>query len=238
MYHLSVLNSEPRHIFLERSFGFNSPGAIKSASIQCRRTSPCHPKKCIRRNIFLLPKTAQSQFDGVAVSGPKLNPAKAMRGSEVKYGRYSIRRLSSTPSWERATHFSTTQQTQSSISTTEILLVRMIFCGHNIEFSCPAASGQHCMELPDCIQRSIRPFRGQLQRFVMTTIRVMACTERASLNALATKATESITFRFSTASLATSSWKGALASTAEAQSSLRASNAGGLPHAITEKCIR
>jgi hypothetical protein len=36
----------------------------------------------------------------------------------------------------------------------------------NIEFSCPAASTQHRMELPGCIHRSRRPLRGQLQRFV------------------------------------------------------------------------
>src|SRR5208337_1992184 len=38
----------------------------------------------------------------------------------------------------------------------------------NIEFSCPAASAQHCMELPDCIRRSRRRLRGQLQRLVRT----------------------------------------------------------------------
>jgi len=38
---------------------------------------------------------------------------------------------------------------------------------HNIEFSCPAVSAQHRVELPNCIHRSIRPLRGQLQRFVM-----------------------------------------------------------------------
>jgi hypothetical protein len=70
---------------------------------------------------------------------PRTNPAKAVRGSEVRYGRHPTRRLSSTPSWERATHLSTTQQTPSSKPTTAILLVRMMFCGHNIEFSCPAA---------------------------------------------------------------------------------------------------
>src|SRR5208283_1546705 len=37
---------------------------------------------------------------------------------------------------------------------------------HNIEFSCPAASTQHNMELPDRTRPSRRPFRGQLQRFV------------------------------------------------------------------------
>ena len=37
---------------------------------------------------------------------------------------------------------------------------------HNIEFSCPAASIQHCTELPGCNHRSRRPHRGQLQRFV------------------------------------------------------------------------
>ena len=41
------------------------------------------------------------------------------------------------------------------------------FCGHNIEFSCPAESTQNHMELPGCIHPGRRPFRGQLQRFVM-----------------------------------------------------------------------
>jgi len=46
---------------------------------------------------------------------------------------------------------------------------------HNIEFSCPAALAQPRMELPRSIQRSRRPLRGQLQRQVMITIRVVAC---------------------------------------------------------------
>jgi hypothetical protein len=37
---------------------------------------------------------------------------------------------------------------------------------HNIEFSCPAASTQRCIELPGCSHLSRRPLRGQLQRFV------------------------------------------------------------------------
>ena len=32
--------------------------------------------------------------------------------------------------------------------------------GHNIEFSCPAASTQRYLELPDCIFRSRRPLKG------------------------------------------------------------------------------
>ena|SRR5271157_268375 len=40
---------------------------------------------------------------------------------------------------------------------------------HNIEFSCPAASAHHHIELPSRIRRSKRPPRGQLQRFVMFT---------------------------------------------------------------------
>src|SRR5208337_3698251 len=39
----------------------------------------------------------------------------------------------------------------------------------NIEFSCPAASTQNSMELRDCIHGPRRPFRGQLQRFVIHT---------------------------------------------------------------------
>ena len=46
-------------------------------------------------------------------------------------------------------------------------LFRQTYCGHNIEFSCPAASKRHYMELPGCIHRSTRPHRGQLQRFVL-----------------------------------------------------------------------
>jgi len=41
-----------------------------------------------------------------------------------------------------------------------------ILNGSNIEFSCPAASAQHRIELPGCIRSSRRPPRGQLQRFV------------------------------------------------------------------------
>ena len=37
----------------------------------------------------------------------------------------------------------------------------------NIEFSCPAASTKHSMELRGCIHPSRRPLRGQLQRFVI-----------------------------------------------------------------------
>ena len=47
-----------------------------------------------------------------------------------------------------------------------IAAAEAIFSEPNIEFSCPAASTQHYMELPGCIHRSIRPLRGQLQRFV------------------------------------------------------------------------
>ena len=43
--------------------------------------------------------------------------------------------------------------------------------------------------IQNCIYRPKRPFRGQLQRFVMTTIRVMAWPVRAKLTAHATKAT-------------------------------------------------
>jgi hypothetical protein len=44
----------------------------------------------------------------------------------------------------------------------------------NIEFSCPAASAQSYMELPDRIHRFRRPHRGQLQRFVRLQL-VHAC---------------------------------------------------------------
>src|SRR5271169_2585678 len=37
---------------------------------------------------------------------------------------------------------------------------------HNIEFSCPAASNQRHVVLPDCVHRFTRPLRGQLQRLV------------------------------------------------------------------------
>ena len=138
----------------ERRSGFNSQDAIKSASIQFRRTSPCHPIEV--HTVKHLPSSLNASFPIRWRGGiwPKSNPAKASRGSEVKYGRHPTRRLSSTPSWERATHLSTMQQTPSSIPATEILLVRMMFCGHNIEFSCPAASTPHYMELPGCIRRS------------------------------------------------------------------------------------
>jgi len=72
----------------------------------------------------------------------------------------------------------------------------------------------------------------------MTTIRVMACSERASLNAHATKATTGLTSPPFTASLVTAFLKGAESSTAGTQSNQRASNAGGLPHAITENNLK
>src|SRR5271157_3062257 len=59
----------------------------------------------------------------------------------------------------------------------------------NIEFSCPAASTKHYLASRGCIHRSKQHIRGQLQRLVMNTIRVMARPERAHLTAHATKAT-------------------------------------------------
>src|SRR5271157_3693851 len=59
----------------------------------------------------------------------------------------------------------------------------------NIEFSCPAASTKHYLASRGCIHRSKQHIRGQLQRLVMNTIRVMARPERAHLTARATKAT-------------------------------------------------
>ena len=108
----------------------------------------------------------------------------------------------------------------------------------NIEFSCRPESDDHTTlrRIAFCLNK-LHP-GGQLQRFVMTTIRVMACTERASLKALATKATGSFTFRFSTASLATALWKEATTRQSGAQSSLRASNSGGRRYAITENSSR
>ena len=55
-YALSLFNSEPRHIFMERRSGFNGRGAIKSASLQFRRTSPCHPIEVHTVKHLLLPK--------------------------------------------------------------------------------------------------------------------------------------------------------------------------------------
>ena len=60
---------------------------------------------------------------------------------------------------------------------------------HNMEFSCPAASTKRSMEFPGCIHCSRQALRGQLQRFVMTTIRVMARPQRAKPSAHATRAT-------------------------------------------------
>src|SRR5208283_3079237 len=87
---------------------------------------------------------------------------------------------------------------------------------HNIEFSCPAASTQNQMALPGYVRRSRRPLRGQLQRLVMNTIRVMARPERAYLTAHATKATP---------------WQKlfAIRLRAVAGLQLRASNSGELP---------
>jgi hypothetical protein len=70
----------------------------------------------------------------------------------------------------------------------------------NIEFSCPAASTQNYLELPSRIHRSTRPHRGQLQRQVMNTIRVMARPERADLTAHATKASHCKSLRCQAAS--------------------------------------
>ena len=92
----------------------------------------------------------------------------------------------------------------------------------NIEFSCPAASTQNCMELPGCVHRSRRPHRGQLQRFVMTTIRVMAWPVRAKLTAHAEKRLLAKASRYHTASCVATS-------TIANQPNLRASNSSGLP---------
>ena len=93
---------------------------------------------------------------------------------------------------------------------------------HNIEFSCPAASTQRFMELPDCTCRSGRPPRGQLQRFVMTTIRVMAWPVRAKLTAHGEKRLLAKAFLYQTASCVATS-------TNAYQPNLRASNSSGLP---------
>jgi hypothetical protein len=45
--------------------------------------------------------------------------------------------------------------------------MRLSYGEPNIEFSCPAASAQHFMEMPGGIGCSGRRLRGQLQRFVM-----------------------------------------------------------------------
>jgi hypothetical protein len=68
------------------------------------------------------------------------------------------------------------------------LLFWKTFCSHNIEFSCAAASAKTTASMD---RRSIcrHNLRRQLQRFVMNTIRVMACPVRAKLTAPAIKAT-------------------------------------------------
>jgi hypothetical protein len=58
-----------------------------------------------------------------------------------------------------------------------------------MEFSCPAASTQHYLELPSRIYRFTRHLRGQLQRQVMTTIRQMAWPVRINCTAHATEPT-------------------------------------------------
>ena len=93
---------------------------------------------------------------------------------------------------------------------------------HNIEFSCPAASTRHFIDLSGCIHRSNQHLRGQLQRFVMTTIRVMAWPVRAKLSAHGEKRLLAKAFLYQTASCVAPS-------TNAHQPNLRASNSSGLP---------
>jgi hypothetical protein len=76
------------------------------------------------------------------------------------------------------------------------------------------------MKLPDCIRRFRRPLRGQLQRFVMITIRVMAWRERAYFCAHAIRATPEKRF-------AVSSSEPTDTSATRYHPDLRASNSGG-----------
>jgi hypothetical protein len=76
--------------------------------------------------------------------------------------------------------------------------------------------------------------RGQLQRHVMTTIRVMACMERASLIGTCNKSDSLNDLSVLNSEPCHSSFKRRWDSIAGVQLTLRASNAGGLLHAITE----
>ena len=78
------------------------------------------------------------------------------------------------------------------------------------------------MGLRDSLHRSTRPLRGQLQRFVMTTIRVMAWPVPAKLTAHGEKRLLAKASRYHTASCVATS-------TNANQPNLRASNSSGLP---------
>jgi hypothetical protein len=90
------------------------------------------------------------------------------------------------------------------------------------------------MELPDCTLCSRRPFRGQLQRHVMTAIHVMACMERASPIGTCNKSDSLNDPSVLNSEPCHSSFERHWDSIAGVQSTLRASNSGGLVHAITE----
>ena len=74
------------------------------------------------------------------------------------------------------------------------------FLRYNIEFSCrPESTRYATVRLTAFVLNRLHP-SGQLQRFVMNTIRVMAWLERANLTAHATRATHSESPRCQTAS--------------------------------------
>jgi len=95
------------------------------------------------------------------------------------------------------------------------------FCIHNIEFSCAAASAKTTASMD---QSSIdrHNLRRQLQRFVMTTIRVMAWPVRVKRTAHGEKRLLAKAFLYQTASCVATS-------TNTLQPNLRASNSGELP---------
>jgi hypothetical protein len=74
------------------------------------------------------------------------------------------------------------------------------FCDHNIEFSCRPDRNNALAVLRNLGVVSKQPSGGQLQRFVMTTIRVMAWPVRAKLTAHGEKRLLAKASRYHTAS--------------------------------------
>ena len=97
-----------------------------SVSISIGWRGRIHPTQNLQRSIFHAAQIKTSEIQ--------------MRTQSQTRARPPTGRLKSMPSWERATQLSTAWQTQNLIPTADVSSVRTTFCGHNIEFSCPAAS--------------------------------------------------------------------------------------------------
>jgi len=149
------------------------------ASIHFRRTSPTPSSAGTNRCVFLFPPRPQSRRlspwrgrQAQFADAQKLSFQNCIIkhvqwlniGAKAKYAPHPSERIRSTPSLLAAMRFLV--PTIINHHYFEKVPTTLKYCGHNIEFSCPAASTQNCVELPSCIHRSTRPQRGQLQRSV------------------------------------------------------------------------